>query len=135
MWTPAGNDRYTWEYQPDGGTPDPDRPRRLVDPGDGSLVEADGPSLIRYPSAYLDNGNIWNESGQCWVVQDSTRGTEWDPRSEDFWALLEQATSPEHPVWESARRPEETKAEVPAPRPVKAKPAEVQPGDATEAKD
>lgn len=121
MWVPAGNDRFTWDYEPDqAGTADPDRPRRLFDPGDGTLIEAEGPTLIRYPSANVDNGAIWNASGNAWVVQNSG----WDARNdEEFWAQLEDAASPEHPIWDGARKTEEARTEeVPAPRHLKEKP-------------
>lgn len=102
MWVPAGNNRFTWEADPDGaGRPDEQRPRRLVDPGDGSLIEADGATVLRYASAYLDtDGLIVNESGQCQVVQNSG----WRPFDEaEFWSLMEQVSDSDHPFWEDAR--------------------------------
>lgn len=101
MWTPEGKNRYTWAYPAEGaGVPDPARPRRLIDPGDGSLIEADGPTVLRYPAATLsDDGLIINETGECLVVQN----TGWNPVAEDFWERLEFAALADDPVWEEAR--------------------------------
>lgn len=101
MWTPEGKSRYTWAHPADGaGVPDPTRPRRLIDPGDGSLIEADGPTLIRYPAAALsDDGLIVNETGECLVVQNSG----WIPAADDIWERLESAALADDPVWEGAR--------------------------------
>lgn len=112
MWTPAGNDRYTWTHQPDGaGVSDPARPRRLLDPGDGSLIEADGSAVLRYPTGRLDSeGLIVNESGQCQVVQNS----QWDPQAEDeFWSHMAEVSDAGNPFWEGARNLGQDKPEPP----------------------
>jgi hypothetical protein len=101
MWTPEGKSRYTWQYETESaGTEDTQNPRRLVDLGDGALIEAVGSTLLRYPTATLDDdGLIVNESGECLVVQNSG----WDPTAPDFWEQLEGAALADHPVWEDAR--------------------------------
>lgn len=124
MWIPEGKSRYTWQYEPgSAGVEDPQSPRRLCDPGDGSLIEADGSTLIRYPAATLsDDGLIVNASGECLVVQKSG----WNPAAADFWEQLEAASLADHPIWEESRhqgqgkpvRPRSAKADpVPTPAP------------------